>query len=196
MTRTSISLSKKVDYIACTFSLMFLTPVSESLNAIYPSLSSNLLSLSRSFRLNTPTTCQENFFSADLKWRCPNMHLTSMYGCLHEVCSSNLAHGKNPGWIHIRTSWAYRPGGQGSFRTKIPKFWKSCQDKNADFRKLKFWNQNLWWLSRVLSGSLSIKNPSVKGVGVWNNHLVIDCLLSSTGWMTVNFFWVQVNSNY
>ena len=73
-------------------------------------------------------------------------------------------------------------GRPGIISNKIPKFWKSCQDKTADFRRLKFWNQNLWGLSRVLSGFPSIKNPSVKEVGVRNNHLVIVCLLRQDEW--------------
>jgi hypothetical protein len=30
----------------------------------------------------------------------------------------------------------YRPEGQGSFRTKTPKFWKFCPDKNGGFREI------------------------------------------------------------
>jgi hypothetical protein len=36
-------------------------------------------------------------------------------------------------WIHVRTNWAYRPEGCGSFRTKMPKIRKFCPDKNGGF---------------------------------------------------------------
>jgi hypothetical protein len=41
-----------------------------------------------------------------------------------------------PGWIHVRTNLAYRPEGQGTFRTKMPKFRKFCPDKNGGFREI------------------------------------------------------------
>ena len=43
-----------------------------------------------------------------------------------------------PGRIGVRTNWAYHLGGQGRFRTKMPKFRKFCPDKNGRFREI-------WW---------------------------------------------------
>ena len=53
------------------------------------------------------------------------------------------------GWVHVRSNWGNWPEGQGSFRSKMPKFWKFCVDKNGGVAG-KFGIKHLWVLSGVL----------------------------------------------
>ena len=74
------------------------------------------------------------------------------------ACSTEVT----PGWIGVRTNWAYR---LGRFRTKMPKFRKFCPDKNGRFREIlgsniysyyqgSSYRKSMWYqCGPILSGS-------------------------------------------
>ena len=91
----------------------------------------------------------------------------------HEVanaCSTEVT----PGRIGVRTNWAYRLGGQGRFRTKMPKFRNFCPDKNWRFREIL--GSNIY---RDYQGSYLIQETVTEVTGPYFDRLTIMVAMDS-----------------
>ena len=62
-------------------------------------------------------------------------------------CLFNRGNRPSSSWINVWTNWAHQPEGQGSFQTKMPKFWKFW---DQTFRALYFCNVMCQWCCLVL----------------------------------------------